>query len=350
MSESLRNLRITVCYRPIKALKGKQHIVTSLLREAGYRVTQVSKQSLDFKTTDILWIQGSANWFPIACRQLQIIPRNKRPFTVIWHCEPLLPPRSSGLSLPGVHLRDVAKILLGDRLANDAYTNYHRLRALMEEDIPDLLLVSTPGRQEFLAEQGWSSTFVPLGYHPAEYGYDLGLNRDIEVLFLGAIYIPRRKRLFRKLRQNGINLTSTGSWYDSDYWGENRTRLLSRTRIFLNLQRYPGELSGMRLIMGMANRALVISEPMYKPGYFIPGKHYISATPDEMPEMINYYLDHEDERERIASEGHAFVTQELTMERSISNILKLIEEQVNNPKSVEDKSSILFHKPESRRV
>ena len=79
----------------------------------------------------------------------------------------------------------------------------------------------------------------------------------------------------------------------------------------------------------MANKALVISEPMHKPGGFIPGKHYISVTSDEMPEAIGYYLNHDDERERIVEEGHRLVTQELTMERSVNAILELIKKHIS---------------------
>ncbi|MCK4794517.1 MAG: glycosyltransferase family 1 protein [Desulfobacteraceae bacterium] len=329
MTESLRDLSITLCYRPIQALKGKVHIVTSLLSEAGYRVTQVSNERLHLKKTDILWILDNANWFPIVCKQLQTIPKSERPIIVIWHAEPLPPPKSSGLPHPRLNLREIGKILLRDRRATDVYTNYSRLRALMEDGIPDLLMVSTPGRQEFLSEHGFSSTYIPIGYHRTEYGYDMGIQRDIDVLFLGALTVPHRKKLFRKLRRSGINLATKGSWSDPACWGENRTKLLNRARIFLNLQRYPGELSGARLILGMANRTLVISEPMYKPGDYIPGKHFVSATSDEMPEIIEYYLNHDTERECIAAEGHKLVTRELTMERSISRILELISNHVN---------------------
>ena len=80
----------------------------------------------------------------------------------------------------------------------------------------------------------------------------------------------------------------------------------------------------------MANRTLVISEPMYRPGAFIPQKHYVSAEPDEMPEIIDYYLNHDDERERIATEGHRLVTRDLTMERSVSAILQLIADRIRS--------------------
>jgi hypothetical protein len=322
--ENLTELRITICYRPIRAVGEKRHIVTSLLDEAGYRVTEVSDERPCLEKTDILWILDNANWFPAVCERLRSLPKAKRPIILIWHTEPLPPPRSAGLPQPNLNLREIAKILLSDKLATDVYTNYFRLRTLTEEGIPDLLVISTPGRQQFLAEHGLSSTYVPLGYHRAEHGYDMRIERDIDVLFLGALHITRRKMLFKKLREKGIHLTAKGSWSDPEVWGENRTRLLNRAKIFLNLQRYPGELSGARLILGMANRTLVISEPIYKPGGFVPGKHFVSAMPDEMPRVISYYLNHDHEREKIARAGHALVTRELTMERSVSRILELI--------------------------
>ncbi|MFH1336944.1 MAG: hypothetical protein ABII96_10545, partial [Candidatus Zixiibacteriota bacterium] len=289
ISESLQDFAFTVCYRPIRALKDEQHLVTSSLHQAGFRVTQASNQRLNIKKNDILWIMDNANWFPVVCRQLETLPPKERLFTVIWHTEPLPPPKSARISHPRLHFREIVKILLKHRQSTDVYTNHSRLRALKEYNIPDLLVVSTPGRQQFLTENGFHSTYVPLGYHRAEYGYDMGLPRDIDVLFLGALVIPRRKRLLKTLRREGINLVTQGSWSDPAFWGENRTLLLNRTKIFLNLQRYAGDLSGARFLLGMANRAMVISEPVYEPGEYMPGKHYVSAASDEMPGIIDYY-------------------------------------------------------------
>jgi hypothetical protein len=330
ISVRLHDFAITVCYRPIQALKDEQHLVTSLLRRAGYRVTQVDNQRLNIKKNDILWIMDNANWFPLVCSQLETMPFKERPFTVIWHTEPLPPPKSAGIPHPRLHFREIVKILLRHRQATDVYTNHSRLCSLKEKKIPDLLVVSTPARQQFLTENGFASTYVPLGYHRSEYGYDMNLPRDIDVLFLGALVIPHRKKLLKTLHREGIHLVIRGSWSDPALWGDERTRLLNRTKIFLNLPRYAGDLSGARFLLGMANRVMVVSEPVYQPGEYIPGKHYVSAHPDEMPGIIDYYLTHAEERERIASAGHQLVTQELTMEGSINTILNLIEERIKN--------------------
>jgi Glycosyl transferases group 1 len=184
------------------------------------------------------------------------------------------------------------------------------------------------GLREFLAERSIPAHWVPLGYDPSR-GHDMGLSRDIGVLFLSTLAVPRRRRMIKRLRRSGVNLLAMGSRFDPACWGENRTCLLNHTKIFLNISRFPGELSDTRLILGIANKALVISEPIYNPAPYVPGKHYLSTTLDEMPAVIDYYLTHDDEREYMANEGHRFVTQEATMAGSVSRVLGLIKEHID---------------------
>ena len=70
------------------------------------------------------------------------------------------------------------------------------------------------------------------------------------------------------------------------------------------------------MILGMANRSLVLSEPIYKPAPFLPGKHYVEAEVREMPEVLRYYRAHHSERSEIVDRAYRFVTQELRMETS----------------------------------
>jgi hypothetical protein len=156
------------------------------------------------------------------------------------------------------------------------------------------------------------------------------LERDIDVLFLGDKRPLRRKWLISRLRRRGINVLQAGDWANPAYWGENRTRLINRAKIYLNVQRFPGEFSGLRLVIGMANKALVVSEPMYKPAPFVPGVHYVSATIDEMPRVIEYYLAHDEERERIAAEGHRLVTEQLPLSRSVHQLIELMNEKLRS--------------------
>ena len=60
-----------------------------------------------------------------------------------------------------------------------------------------------------------------------------------------------------------------------------------------------------------------------------PGRHYVSA-PQELPQTIEWYLAHDGARARIAARGHAFVTQQLTLVRSVTRVLALLEERLGH--------------------
>jgi glycosyltransferase involved in cell wall biosynthesis len=326
--DDLRDHHILFCHRSLPARAGKLHGAVPILIEAGYQVTQVAEGPLDLAPDRIVWIQGNANWFPAVCRQLVNTPRPERPPVILWHCEPLPPPKISGLPWPRPYLREIVRLILRPERATDVYSNYYRLRHLARHEVPDLLIASTPSRWEFMAEHGMAAHWIPLGYDPANHGRDLGLPRDIDVLFLGTLDVPRRNRQLERLRRKGIRVSIVGSWSDPACWGENRTGLLNRTKVLLNISRHPGNLSDTRLILGMANKVLVIAEPMYKPDPFVPGQHYVSASVEEMPEAIRYYLAHADERQRIVDEGHRLVTQEATLAHSVARILELLRKHI----------------------
>lgn len=187
-----------------------------------------------------------------------------------------------------------------------------------------MLAVSTLERHQFLAEHGIASHFAPIGYDRS-FGTDLGLPRDIDVLFLGSLEVPRRKRIIRALRAAGVNVVARGSWSDPELFGEGRVRLLNRTKILLNIPRHPGLLSGLRMVLGMANKALVVAEPVYEPDPYRPGIHYVSAELDDFPETIARYLANDAERRRIVEAAYDFVTTKLTLTASVEAILQVVE-------------------------
>ncbi len=214
-------------------------------------------------------------------------------------------------------------VLRADRIS-DPYSNARWLCRLRGEGLLSLLLVSTAGGHEFLEEQGIVSTFVPLALLPGD-GRDLGLERDVDVLFLGSQDVPRRRRLIGWLRRRGVPIVAVGDWGEATgYWGERRTELLNRTKILLNLPRHGGLLSGRRMILGMANKALLVAEPIYRPEPYQAGVHFVSSELADMPEVIAAYLDDFKARDKIAAAGHDFVRNHLTLEPTVERILTLV--------------------------
>jgi hypothetical protein len=298
--------------------------VAEEIRRQGFPLIPVAAESADLSAADVLIFLGNAAWRPQIIRQLRQTPKGQRPFVAIWHWEPLPPSRASDLPRPKLELREIGKIVLRDPRATDPYTNFSTIRRLHQEGIVDLLAVSTRGRQEFLHEQGILSSFIPLGCGQ-QHGRDLGLERDIGVLFLGDVRTARRRRAINFLRGSGIQVTVAGSWEDPQYWGENRTKLLNRTKILLNVPRTPGDYSGLRMFLGAANGAVILSEPLYRPEPFLPGQHYLEAELAQMPLIARNLLQDHARGTAIAESARDLATQVATRSHSVAKLLQAIE-------------------------
>ena len=322
--DALRARPAVVLNRGMSVNPGRVAIVTELLDSFGFEVEQRDDGSLDDLTAaHVVWVWGCGNWFPRAMRSLAERPAARRPATVLWHVEPFPLPRASGQRWPLPTARELAKIALRNRRASDVYSNYFTLRRLISRGIPDVLAVTSGERAAFLAERGIDAFVAPFG-HRADDGRDLGLERDIDVLMLGAMNVPHRRRVVRHLRGAGVPVMTAGDYRDPSLWGESRTELVNRVKIMLSVGRFPGTLVGVRFQIAMACGALVVSEPPYDPAPYIPGEHFVQASVEDMPAVIERYLADEGERLRITQAAHRFVTTELTMERSFSALLDVV--------------------------
>jgi glycosyltransferase involved in cell wall biosynthesis len=219
----------------------------------------------------------------------------------------------------------VAKLALRDRRVNDHYSNARYLRRLAADGTADVLAVATRAYQAYLEQEGVACELVPLGYHPS-HGRLLGRERDVSVVFLGDFRLPRRRRILRQLERAGVDILTLGDYANPELWGEGRVELMNRAKIALNIPRLEGHLPDVRLVVAMANGALVVSEPLYLPEPYRPGAHYVEAPVERLAETIRRYLDDDDARQRITEEAYRFVTTELTLDRSFSRLLELARE------------------------
>ncbi len=201
-----------------------------------------------------------------------------------------------------------------------AMVEWRRIRELHLAGCIDHIFATVQPRTEFLCSRGIQAELLPFGYH-LDWGNDLGIKRDIEVLFLGRLE-KRRAVLVRELKSE-LEQRSRKLTVVQRAFGEARTHLLNRARIMLVLLRTPHDMPAMRLMLGMACGALVICEQCNGTGAFRAGEHFVMAEPERLPEVIDYYLTHEDDRRQIAWRGHEFVAQELTMEKMLRRMLDL---------------------------
>jgi hypothetical protein len=295
----------------------------SALSAAGLEVVPRLDGPFEGGRDDVVLVRGNVAAHRQLWRSLAAAPPDRRPFTALWHVEPLPLPDAAGLPCGRRRPRETLKHLLRDPRANDPRDNLARIGRLASEGLPDLLVVGHRSAQMTLRERGIRAEWVPQGYH-AGHGAFTEEERDVDVLFLGMTGAPRRRRLIRALRRDGVDVRVAGRWGDPRYHGEGRTALLNRVRVLLHVGQQAGEMAHMRFLLGMANGALVVSESVYDSAPFVAGEHYLSAAPEGLAALIIDVLGREDERRRIAAAGHRFATGEVTLERSVERLVGLI--------------------------
>lgn len=231
-------------------------------------------------------------------------------------------------------LKEATRAAVGSRKAEDTgsaedmlYWGVQRLERVSwieratEEGWLDHVWVSAPERARLLEERGIRSSFVPLGYHP-QMGSDRGGVRDLDILFLGRIKDDRAvllRFLQNELRPEGATVMIE----EGPCFGEDRTKLLNRAKMSLNLLGREKELARSRVLLSIACGATVISEPLDDPSPFVPGKHLVCASPGEMPSVIRHFLHHDQERRKIAEAARDFVSTNMTMDGAAAQMIEL---------------------------
>lgn len=313
-------MRIAIVHRPIPASRRREHVYADWFRAAGHDVTA---EHDDFEPdVDAVLIPNQPTAFPAALRRLRSLgPR--RPRAVSYMTEPLVPPLASGLPWPRRTHREWIKLALRDKRVIDARSNERRLVALVREGLIDAVATNTIARRERFAEAGIDATWIPLSVAPSSHA-DLGLERDIPVLFLGAMTVPRRRRLAHTLKRTGVPLMAVGDWHDPRYWGDERTRLMNRAVISLNLNRFPGNFADARFNLSAANRALIVSEPVYRPDPYVAGTTHVEAEPADLPEVLMRWLEDGDARARLVDAAYETVMTRLARPGAVAALLALL--------------------------
>lgn len=293
----------------------------------------------------VLTFAPYGRWMQIPSALAQLSPR---PLLLHWNTEN--PP---DLRLPWVFVKTVGDL----RAAIDRLHESPNPRAQKWLALPPLKFLDTRlskfryvGETHYAAQRGWLDVYaesseiyadlhrrhgletmvVPWGSVPA-WGADLGLERDIDVLWLGQRRSQRRSRLLDRVRgelaARGIKMVVADGVEHKFVHGAARTELLNRTKITLNLlPTWYDHAFPYRFHVAAVNRSMVMTEPMLKhSSIYEEGKHYASAPIPALAERIAYYVTHEAERREIAAQAHALVTTRLTMGHSVRALLEYAE-------------------------
>jgi hypothetical protein len=223
---------------------------------------------------------------------------------------------SLGYECPNLDSRDMYYMSL----------RYELFRRNFQRPWIDLVLVGTHSKQRLLKKADINATMVRLGHHPG-WGYDMSLERDVDVVFLGHIHRKKGRRadvlksVKERLGANGYELMIV----NKGCFGRERTRLLNRAKILLDVVRMPWEIPGIRLLMAMSCGAMVISTGFRgDPAPYKLNTHLVDADPEQLAETVIRYLKNDSERCKIAKQAQRFVTEQLTLQSSLQTILNTV--------------------------
>ncbi len=391
-SDTHKSLNVCICLPDFIGSKlNFGPMLVDTFSQIGCQADLVDDGDVEALQADILLLAGNCSHF---VKFPRLLSRHKgpRPKTILWQLEPFGPPEMTdqaekiGLKMAMLNRKNQPRICA--RLIKATVPSHRKLKKFIKEilvkkfikemaaqnqqdysnlDVGDLSFImdqhrwlkkrysqswcdfvfaSTIPRCRLLNNMGIPAGYVPVGYHKG-WGQKLETIRDIDVLFIGYANTKPRlsalKTIQQTLANKGINLVieSLGCY------GQQRTELLNRTRIVLDIIRLPWEMPVMRLLMSMACGALVISNWTGEPVPFTK-EHFVQTDTQNLAEAIIYYLKNENQRQNIADSAHKFITEKLTLQNSVLQILTgsnadfAIEESKQNEQIFNSNTSSLY--------
>jgi hypothetical protein len=200
---------------------------------------------------------------------------------------------------------------------------------LHNQGLLDVLVLSSTYYSALLAKFGFSSLVVPRGYH-SEYGSVLSQERDLAAVWMGKLRTRRRKHavywIYHELEKRGQIMQIYDGVKNPLIFGEKRTQILNRAWFVPNIFfSDPSNELSIRFFMAAANGAVVITEPSLHSYPFVPGKHLVESSIEEMPDKIMYYLEHQTEWYSLSTNMLSYMQNTLHLETSLANIMAEVE-------------------------
>jgi len=318
--------------------------------------------SLIPETAEVVFSFGPYGKFLTIPRQLAKMPPDQKPIFVHWNTEGI-----PDLRIPWKIMSSIAgwRSWLGrvqdSRNGSARIPGTKRLFSLMESR---MLRFRYLGDYYYARRRGWLDIFADTSEIYAEihrrhglptivahwgataqWYKDLGLERDIDVLWMGTRGTKRRSIILDRVRSelegSGIRMHVADGKENPFIFDDERIYYLNRSKITLNITRTWYDDNFSRIALAAPNRSLIVSEPVlpHCPS-FIAGTHYVSVPVEKLAETILYYLDHEEERLRIVENAYHLVTTKLAFRESIKSIMDAVNQVYRSIHPI-DRSPIL---------
>lgn len=145
----------------------------------------------------------------------------------------------------------------------------------------------------------------------------LGLPKRYNITFVGS-KTNRRNTLL-------IALSKYFEIYTPNIWNIHElNQVFNESKIVLNIHLSDLLNTETRIGEVLGSGSFLLTEELSSKDLFVDGKHIVQWKRGDIDDLINkikYYLLHEDERERIANDGHKFAIEQHTFERRMDQLL-----------------------------
>jgi hypothetical protein len=162
---------------------------------------------------------------------------------------------------------------------------------------------------------------------------NLGGERDVDVMcvygLFNAIY-PKRPELQNIVSKMPYN-TVIGNWKVGNYKKHNYVKLLNRSKIFVSVNGVHNQIT-MKYTEAMACGTLFLTdEPKHLDFWGIKdGEHLVCYNNfEDMRAKVDYYLQNEDERQRITENAYELVRGQYTAERWVRVWSQIVQERLS---------------------
>lgn len=196
----------------------------------------------------------------------------------------------------------------------------------------DVVAVASKDIALALREQGYNAYYVPQFTNKDRFFRDIDEGLKSEVLFVGNYHF-RREGVVWAIKQ-GIPITIYGDKYPQGMakakYVDNRIlrKYYSSAKIVLNdtkpLMRELGFISN-RIFDATACGSLVISDYMKEIEEIYGDSVPMYKTPEELVELVKYYLAHDDERERLAQQAQQITLKNFKSEKVLKQLGEIIQ-------------------------
>ena len=322
---------------------GISEVISDELSALGYQPLHFQIGSPIPQQAEVVFSFGPYGRFLTIPRQIAKMPPDQKPIFVHWNTEGIpdlrLPwklmssisgwcswlgrVQDSRNGSAGVRGTEGLLSLLESRSSRFRYLGdyYYALR----HGWLDIFADSSEIYAELHRQHGLPTIVAPWGATPRWYK-DMGLKRDIDVLWMGTRGTKRRSLLLDRVRSElesyGVRMHFADGKENPFIFGDERTFYLNRSKITLNITRTWYDDNFSRIALAAPNRSLIVSEPVlpHCPS-FIAGTHYVSVPIEKLAETILYYLDREEERLHIVENAYQLVTTKVVFRESIRSIM-----------------------------